>query len=153
MTAYKSVVLSSSLAYIQQYAFQNCTSLEHIELPASLQRLQSFAFAYSGLKKVTIPNNVQSIPMFCFAYAPLEEIHIGSNCEKIEKFAFFNDEAKKLGISLNVYIEGYKLANEGAVEDYSFDTDNRANQSLHISNSDASLYRVLPWTKWFSTIN
>lgn len=57
----ESVALPSALTRIGAHAFDECSALRHVELPASLEVIESFAFAKSGLESVALPSSVQSL--------------------------------------------------------------------------------------------
>ena len=48
-------------------AFAGCTGLASVELPAGLQRIDSRAFAGTGLRTVTVPAGVEAVDSYAFA--------------------------------------------------------------------------------------
>ena len=70
----KEVKLPSTLTLIQYEAFKITTSLEKINFPSSLVRIDNMAFAESGLKEVTFPAK--------FGYM---ENAVFKNCKNLEK--------------------------------------------------------------------
>lgn len=73
------VVLSNGIVYIGDRAFQNCTNLEYIELPESIEFL-GYINTFSGcqsLKEIRIPSKVQELPSGCFSdCASLENVEL-----------------------------------------------------------------------------
>lgn len=70
----KNVTLPSTLTLIQYGAFETTTSLEKINFPSSLVRIDNRAFAESGLKEVIFPAK--------FRYM---ETAVFKNCKNLEK--------------------------------------------------------------------
>ncbi|MBQ2715106.1 MAG: leucine-rich repeat protein, partial [Clostridia bacterium] len=73
-------------------AFNNCTSLERVEIPNSVQSVGSYAFAYCRvLESIEIPNSVKSIEQFAFTYCrDLKSAVIGNSVESIGYCAFWD---------------------------------------------------------------
>lgn len=57
----ESVVLPGSITVIDEHAFDGCTSLAHIDLSESVERIGMLAFAKTGLTSLRVPPSVQSI--------------------------------------------------------------------------------------------
>lgn len=84
------VILSNGIARIGDRAFQDCTNLEYIELPESIDDLGSgwTFWGCKSLKEIRIPSKVQSIPMSGFADCiSLESVEL-SNVQWIHDGAF-----------------------------------------------------------------
>ncbi len=65
----KNVILPSTLIEISRYCFENCTSLEAIEIPESVTSIGYEAFRNcSSLTELTIPAGVTKIDSYAFAY-------------------------------------------------------------------------------------
>jgi hypothetical protein len=64
----------ANLKTIKQNAFENCTRLNNINLPDSLEEIHSYAFASSGLYDITLPSGIISIQKGVF-----------SNCNNLTK--------------------------------------------------------------------
>lgn len=56
-----SVTLPSTLESIPYCAFFGCTNLKNIELPVGLSKIDTGAFALSGIEEIYIPDNVNEI--------------------------------------------------------------------------------------------
>lgn len=92
---------------IASKAFASCTSLLSIQLPSSLQIIESAAFQYcSNLKTITLPENLKEIKDFAFFYCTkLSSIIIPNSVTKIGGSAFDRCEAMtsiKIGTGLTV---------------------------------------------------
>lgn len=61
-----SVVIGEGVTSISPYAFSGCKSLKTVRLPTGLQRIDEFAFAWSGLRKLTIPKTMTKIECRAF---------------------------------------------------------------------------------------
>lgn len=87
------VILSNGIDEIEDRAFQNCTNLEYIELPESLDPLLGLGTkcTFSGcksLKEIKIPSKAQWVPIGCFEYCiSLESVEL-SNVQQICDCAF-----------------------------------------------------------------
>lgn len=72
----KSVVFSSSVKEIGEYAFEDCVSLESVALGNNLEKIEDYAFLRAGIKSITIPESVTSIGTAAFRESQLESIDI-----------------------------------------------------------------------------
>lgn len=62
-----SVIVSSSVTYIGEAAFEYCSNLKKIELTESLEQICDRAFIYcSNLDGITLPNSVKQIGIDAF---------------------------------------------------------------------------------------
>ena len=69
--------------------FQNCSSLKHITLPLNKQKYASHYFEESGLKKLEFPDAVIEISdSACFKCKSLVEVVIGTGITAIKNIAF-----------------------------------------------------------------
>lgn len=88
------VILSNGIDEIEDRAFQNCTNLEYIELPESLNSLLGLGTKYTfrgckSLKEIKIPSKVQWVPIGCFEDCiSLESVEL-SNVQSISGAAFW----------------------------------------------------------------
>ena len=83
---------SDGVTTIGQYAFSNCTSLESVEIPASVTSIGNHAFdGCTSLTSIEIPASVTSIGEFAFAgCTSLESIEIPASVTTIGDAAFVN---------------------------------------------------------------
>ena len=82
---------------IGAYAFNNCKGLININIPESVTKIYSNAFASSGLTGVYVPENVTSLGEDAFAYCgSLEQVVIGSKMKTLSKGAFYNSPVKEV---------------------------------------------------------
>ena len=89
--ALKSVKLPANLKHLGTNVFFYCMGLETIELPASIESIEPFAFSASGLKSIAIPESrtLTSLPEFMFSQCPdLKEVTIPATVTEIAKNAF-----------------------------------------------------------------
>jgi hypothetical protein len=70
------VVLPDTVTNIGTSAFACCTSLNEINIPASLTSIGSYAFCKTGITSFTIPKNLESIGGSAFADSELKELKV-----------------------------------------------------------------------------
>ena len=95
-TDIESCVINENCKIINDYAFQDCTSLSSISIPSGVISIGSYAFFNcSSLETISIPNSVETLGSYAF-----------SSCSSLE----FNeyDNALYLGNSENPYLCLYK---------------------------------------------
>ena len=82
--------LTTKTLTIERLAFNNCTSLESVSFPDSLQSIEDSAFKDGGsLKSVTFPENIQTISGSSFyGCSKLESVSFPSNLQSIGYSAF-----------------------------------------------------------------
>lgn len=83
------IVLPPNLNSINEYVFINCESLDGINIPEGVTRIEYGAFwGCKGIDSVTIPDTVTYIGFEAFAGSDLKSVYIPANVEKIEDNAF-----------------------------------------------------------------
>lgn len=98
--------VSGGLPYYESYkaisnvvgnnAFYNCKNLIAMNLPKTIIRIESNAFANSGIREIVIPENVTSVGMDAFAYCPnLNKVVIGSKVKNMAQGVFYNSAVKE----------------------------------------------------------
>ena len=84
-TLVTSVVLGNNLKLIHKNAFEGCTGISEITIPASVDSIGEWAFSGSGLKSVTFEDGENVIKLWDYAgYGifhnnPLETVYLGRN--------------------------------------------------------------------------
>ena len=88
----KTAVIENGVTSIGDYAFDGCSSLSSITLPASLTSIGNVAFCdCSSLTSITIPDGVTSIGQIAFSgCSSLSSISIPKSVTQIEYGAFSN---------------------------------------------------------------
>ncbi len=83
------VQLTEEITSIGSYAFDNCSLLEEIEIPASVTRIEEGAFwMCSSLRAVTVRNGQCSLPEKLFALTDLENLRLyGQLNSALEEYA------------------------------------------------------------------
>ena len=85
------VELPSTLETIDSKAFYDCESLKYINLPEGLTTIGAFCFGYCGLEEVTIPTTVSSIQRETFYYCSnLKTVNIPETVTSIGTEAFYD---------------------------------------------------------------
>lgn len=93
----KSLTVPDDVKVIDYCAFYECSKLESVTLPSSLNYLDFFTFSYSNLFEITIPNSVLTIDYGCFYRCHnLTKVMFQENSKMIEidnlAFAYTNIE-------------------------------------------------------------
>ena len=70
----KTVKLSNNLQVIGTNCFFNCRALESIELPATIKKVDVFAFSAAGLKSVTIPESSTFTKLDEFVFSQCQDL-------------------------------------------------------------------------------
>ena len=101
----KKVVFPDSIRTIGYGAFNNCLSLEEINIPPYCQLIGQFAFQSTGIKHIKIPAELgDSIMLDCFMGTLLETIEV----EEGNQYYHAENGALYAGTSLLVYAAGRK---------------------------------------------
>ena len=75
--------------YIDDYAFDECTTLETVVLGDGVTRVGKYAFYNcENLTDLTIGNSVTSIGEYAFTYCDLRNLKMGENVQEIGSYAF-----------------------------------------------------------------
>ena len=61
------IKFSNTIQEVSSSAFQNCSKLEHIQLPESITSIGKYAFNYASIKNLKIPKSVVSIDNQAFS--------------------------------------------------------------------------------------
>ena len=86
---------------IGAWAFSYCPNLTEIELPESVTKLNSYIFAYGGLKSIEIPANVQEMNSTLAYCECLEEVQYNAvDCEA--EYVFSDSGKEETGITLTI---------------------------------------------------
>lgn len=75
---------------IGKEVFINKITITEIIIPDSVTEIDSYAFAYTGIKSITLPDNLIQINNIFVGCSKLECVKIGSNTQRICKSAFGN---------------------------------------------------------------
>ena len=96
-TNLKSVVLPPNTIRIANFAFNGCSSLEHIDFPEGLETIYGSSFiGCTSLKEVIMPNTIISISASAFdGCTSLEKLVISENLTQINNTMFRNAKALK----------------------------------------------------------
>lgn len=85
------VKLPAGLDRLEDYVFCECAALERITLPDSLEYIQYFAFARSGLRAITLPASVKKLDTKAFKECEnLQEVTFGYGLKSIGRSCFLN---------------------------------------------------------------
>ena len=86
----KSVIVGNGVTVICNYAFADCSSLESVELPDSLERIGGSAFSHcKALTEIVVPANVKALGEFSFYFCTgLKKAVILGSIEYIDGYTF-----------------------------------------------------------------
>ncbi len=116
--------------------FKECSNLQSIVLPTSVEKISKNACSKTGLTSVVIPDNIKSLGMDAFAYCPnLATATIGKRVERMEQGVFWSSNVK------DVYLKTQSIPSFGA---YLFSSS----PSIHVFNSMASDYSETKWNSF-----
>ena len=95
-----SVKLPSNLRVIECNSFQNCSALEELSFPATLECIGNQAFSGSSLKRVDLSQTALNLIIWeAFANNPhLEEVHLPATCSFVGEKAFADCDSIKIVI-------------------------------------------------------
>ena len=114
------VVLLEGVTAIGENAFSNCRSLSDVKLPSTLKELGWGAFDCCNLKELVIPKGVTEIPADCFsANSNLKSVTIPDSVTRIGASAFQFCALKE--IKLSKYITSIDGTDWGDINSYPFD--------------------------------
>jgi len=84
-----SIVLPDTIKWLDNFAFANCVSLQHVRLPEKVEVLSPMAFYNcQSLQKIELPKAVQTIGQYCFFHCEsLRQVNM-LQVEGINKAAF-----------------------------------------------------------------
>ena len=139
-------VVSGGQAYYQSYtstpnaignsAFYNCKKLISMILPKSITRIESNAFARSGLKEIYIPESVTSIGGDAFAYCEqLTRVVIGSKVKTMDQGVFYSSPVKE------AYV---KALTPPTIASYLFSSK----PVIHVYAKSLAAYKASPWAEF-----
>ena len=85
----ESIVLPSNITEIGDNAFRICTNLANIELPFRLEKIGTYAFDGTKIKKFVIEENLKEIGASAFSFTQLEgELIIPAHVKSVGNYAF-----------------------------------------------------------------
>lgn len=121
---------------IGSHAFYNCGNLTYINLPKGITKIETNAFANSGLTGIVIPNNVTTIGGDAFAYSKnLNIVTMGTKVKSISQGAFYSSPVK----------EAYIYATTPpSVSAYLFSS----NPVIHVYASSLAAYKASDWAQY-----
>lgn len=102
---FREVVLPRYTKYIERSAFDNCKSLEQIELPETLQILHPCCFIGTDIKEIVFPENLKEIGYMSFySCKQLKKVILNEKIESIGSNAFEYSSLSKIVIPQSVEI-------------------------------------------------
>ena len=88
-TVLNNIYIPASVSYIGSRAFYGCTSLQKIDLPDGLNTFEDYVFSGSGLTSIRMPASLANINKGAFSQCrELETADLGSSLKKIGEEAF-----------------------------------------------------------------
>lgn len=87
-TTLKEVILPEGLISIEEAAFANCTALEKLNVPSTVNTLGHWILENTKVTSFTIPQGVTEIPASCFYGSAITTINIPPSVKTIGNWAF-----------------------------------------------------------------
>lgn len=87
-TTLKEVILPEGLISIEEAAFANCTALEKLNVPSTVNTLGRWILENTKVTSFTIPQGVTEIPASCFYGSAITTISIPTSVKTIGNWAF-----------------------------------------------------------------
>lgn len=87
-TTLKEVILPEGLISIEEAAFANCTALEKLNVPSTVNTLGRWILENTKVTSFTIPQGVTEIPASCFYGSAITTINIPTSVKTIGNWAF-----------------------------------------------------------------
>lgn len=87
-TTLKEVILPEGLISIEEAAFANCTALEKLNVPPTVNTLGRWILENTKVTSFTIPQGVTEIPASCFYGSAITTINIPPSVKTIGNWAF-----------------------------------------------------------------
>ena len=115
-TTLKEVILPEGLISIEEAAFANCTALEKLNVPYTVNTLGRWILENTKVTSFTIPQVVTEIPASCFYGSAITTINIPPSVKTIGNWAFQNAKLTEVVIpssvtSIGKWAFGYKNGN------------------------------------------
>lgn len=135
---------------IGAYAFNNCTELTSVKMPASIKEISDHAFENcSALSNVMIPDAVTVIGPAAFKdCASITQINIPASVTEVHIWAFENCTSLT-----DVYCH---IADPSAIDfnslAFTLESENYANRTLHVPAGSVNAYKETGWNDYFGNI-
>lgn len=101
-TTLKEVILPEGLTSIEEAAFANCTALEKLNVPSTVNTLGRWILENTKVTSFTIPQRVTEIPASCFYGSAITTINIPPSVKTIGNWAFQNAKLTEVVIPSSV---------------------------------------------------
>lgn len=101
-TTLKEVILPEGLISIEEAAFANCTALEKLNVPYTVNTLGRWILENTKVTSFTIPQVVTEIPASCFYGSAITTINIPPSVRTIGNWAFQNAKLTEVVIPSSV---------------------------------------------------
>ncbi|MBR4931215.1 MAG: leucine-rich repeat domain-containing protein, partial [Bacteroidaceae bacterium] len=116
--------------------FYKCANLISIRLPENITKIDSEAFANSGIREIVIPDAVTSIGGDAFAYcSQLSQVVVGSKVRSMAQGVFYSSSVKEAFV---------KVAAPPTIASYLFSSS----PLIHVYASSFAKYKASSWNNF-----
>lgn len=135
---------------IDAYAFNNCTGLTSVSIPATVNEIGDHSFeGCSALSSITIPDAVTAIGPSAFKdCSSITQVTIPANVTEVHIWAFENCTSLT-----DVYCH---IADPSSIDfnslAFSLESENYANRTLHVPAGSINAYKDAGWNDYFGNI-
>ncbi len=105
-----SVVIPDSVLYIRKTAFYQCSSLRRVQLGNSVKEIGEQAFFWDrALSEIELPASLEKIDSTAFGYCAVKEIGLPASLQSIGQEAFYNSALESVTIPAGVTELGERI--------------------------------------------
>lgn len=137
------VVLSKNLNKIPDSAFASDKNLKELNLHDGIERIEDYAFAYSGLEKINLPSTLKSIGRSAFVQCYLKELEVPASVSSIGMSALGNNgniQMEKLVIRGSLFLSSIDFYNE--YDGYNIPKNIYGVKELEVEHLDVPIKRI-----------
>lgn len=89
----ENAVWPAALTTIPEYTFRSCSKLTAFTIPAHVESIGDYAFAYTGLTEINLPATVKTLGGYMFYYSKLTKAVVEEGHTKLPNYMFYACES------------------------------------------------------------